>query len=59
MARRYRLTFKLFDTEKGAKAFCDKENSNYYIRKHHAAGYTPWSSSDRSENGFIAWYATQ
>ena len=37
MARRYKTTFQFFDTENQAQEFCDKENQNYYIRKHHKA----------------------
>jgi hypothetical protein len=59
MATRYRETFMFFDTEAQAKAFCDNENLNPYIRKHHAAGYTPWSSHDGTENKYIAWYVTK
>lgn len=59
MAKRYRKTFKFFDTEKQAQTFCDTENTNSYIRKKHAAHYTPWSSQDGTENKFVAWYATK
>jgi hypothetical protein len=57
--RRYKSTFEFFDTEERARAFCDKENSNSYIRKHHHAHYTPWSSQDGKEQKFIAWYVTK
>ena len=56
MSRRYRLNYKICNTEAEAKAICDSENKNYYKRKHHPAHYTPWSSSDGSETGFVAWY---
>lgn len=56
MARRYRKTFQFFDTEEQAQVFCDKENQNYYIRKHHKASYTPWNSADGKEHKFVAWY---
>ena len=56
MARRYQLTFKFFDTESEAKAFCDKENTIPYIRKNHPATYTNWSSTDGTEHKFVAWY---
>lgn len=56
MARRYKTTFQFFDTENQAQEFCDKENQNYYIRKHHKASYTPWSSTDGKEHKFVAWY---
>ena len=59
MANRYRLTFRFTDTEEQAKAFCDNENKNAYIRKHHKAHYTPWSSQDGTEHKFICWYATR
>lgn len=56
---RYKLTFKFFDTEKEAMLFCQYENLNSYIKKHHPAHYTTWSSQDGTENKFIAWYATR
>ncbi len=56
MARRYRTTFQFFDTEEEAKAFCDKENLNRYIRKKHPAHYTPWVSQDESEHKFVVWF---
>lgn len=59
MAKRYKRTFKFFDTEEQAITFCDKENQDYYIRKNHTASYTPWESKDGKENKFIAWYATK
>ena len=59
MAKRYRMTFKFFDTEEQAKTFCNNENLNYYIRKNHTAHYTPWVSQDGRENKFVAWYATK
>lgn len=61
MARRYRNTFQFFDTEKEARNFCDKRNkiSSYYVKKNHKSFYTPWSSSDGSENKFIAWFETK
>jgi hypothetical protein len=51
--------FKFFDTEEQVKSFCDYENLNRYIKKHHPAHYTPWSSSDGKEIKFIAWYAVK
>lgn len=59
MAKRYRMTFEFFDTKEQAEKFCDEENKDYYIRKHHPAHYTPWSSSDGTEHKFLAWYATK
>ena len=57
MAKRYRKTFQFFDTEDQAKVFCSNQNKNSYIKKHHPASYTSWSSQDGKENKFIAWYA--
>lgn len=56
MARRYKTTFKFFDTAEQAQAFCDNENKNFYIRKHHPAHFAPWSSLDGIEQKFIVWY---
>jgi hypothetical protein len=58
MARRYRESFQFFDTEDQAKEFCDKENLNRYIKEHHPASYTPWTSKDGKEKAFVAWYST-
>lgn len=55
----YRKTFKFFDTEDQAITFCNNENLNRYIKKHHPAHYTSWSSSDGKENKFIAWYSVK
>lgn len=59
MAARYRMTFEFFDTEDQAQVFCNRENTNSYIRKHHKAHYTPWSSQNGREHKFVAWYATK
>ena len=59
MVKRYKRTFKFFNTEDQARIFCDKENKSYYIRKNHTASYTPWKSKDGKESKFIAWYATK
>lgn len=59
MGKRYSLTFKFFDKAEQAEAFCEKQNSNSYIRKNHKATYTPWANEDKTENKFIAWYATK
>ena len=56
MARRYRKTFEFCETEEEAQAFCATQNKSYYIRKHHPAHYTPWSSRDGKERKFVAWY---
>lgn len=56
---RYRKTFKFCETEDEAKRFCESENKNRYIRKHHPAHYTSWSSQDGKEHKFIAWYFTK
>ena len=56
MARRYRMTFDFVDTEEEAKAFCDTQNKNYYLRKKHPAHYTPWVSQDGREHKFVVWY---
>lgn len=52
----YKKTYKFFDTEIQAKEFCDNVNINLYIKKHHPAHYTMWSSQDGKENKFVAWY---
>lgn len=59
MAKRYKRTFKFFDTEDQAQIFCNNENLNNYIRKNHKALYTTWSSQDGKENKFVVWYATK
>ena len=56
---RYRLTCQFFDTEDQAKSFCDRENQNRYLKKNHPAHYTTWTSQDRTEHKFIAWYYTK
>lgn len=56
---RYRKTFEFFETEDQAKMFCNNENVNKYIKKHHPAHYTSWSSSDGKENKFVAWYSVK
>ena len=53
---RYKLTFKFVDTEEEAKAFCNKENQDPYIRENHKAIYAPWESQDGIEHKFIVWY---
>jgi viroplasmin and RNaseH domain-containing protein len=55
---KYRKTFKFFNTEEQAKTFCENTNkaASRYVRKNHAALYTPWSSTDGKENLFIVWY---
>ena len=57
MARRYHRTYKFFDTEAEAKAFCDTENRNPYIKKNHPATYHQWKSKDGNELKFLAWYS--
>ena len=59
MARRYRLTFEFVDTKEQAEEFCNNENKNRYIREHHKAHYTPWTSQDGSEHKYIVWYVTK
>lgn len=57
MAARYGRSFRIFKTEAEAKGFCAEVNaSNAYLRRHHPAHYTPWSSQDGQETGFVAWY---
>lgn len=55
---RYTKSYRFFDTEAEAKAFCDNYNSHAtrYIKTHHPAEYTPWSSADSKEHKFVAWY---
>ena len=59
MGTRYKKTFEFFDKEEQAQAFCDRENTNSYIRKNHKASYTSWTNEDNTENKFIAWYVTK
>lgn len=56
MAKRYRWTFKIVETEDQAKRLCNIENKNEYIRKNHKAHYTPRSDSKGNEHGFVVWY---
>lgn len=57
MAKRYGLRFQIFKTEPEAKGFCSEVNaSNAYLRSHKPAHYTPCSSQDGQETGFVAWY---
>lgn len=60
MSNRYYLTYRVFDSEKSAKAFCDNENKNAtpYIRKNKPARYTSWNNPDEP-NMFTAWYYTR
>ena len=55
--RKYNLWFDFCKTETEAKGLCIKINSNYtdYMRKHHKAHYTPWTSSDGKEHLFVVW----
>ncbi len=55
---RYRETFEIVKSEEEAKNMCDRQNSvgNAYKRKRYHAHYTPWSSRDGSEVGFVVWY---
>lgn len=59
MAARYKTTFKFFDKEEQAQAFCDSINKNNYIRKRHPAYCAPWSSQDGTEHKFVVWYVTR
>lgn len=59
MARqKYHLTFKLIESEKDVKEFCDRHNAEAspYERKRYPAHYTPYQTSDNSFDGYIAWY---
>ena len=59
MASRYQMTFKICDTEEEAKQMCKDldKSSNAYCRKRYPAKYTPWTSADRKETGFVvSWY---
>lgn len=63
MARRYRGSFEIFETEEEARAFCGRKNAEAtrYAREHHPAHYTEWAApakrrGEDSERGFIAWY---
>lgn len=55
---RYQKTFEFCDTEEQAKAMCQTidARATRYMRKHHPAYYTPWTSQDGSENKFAVWY---
>lgn len=55
---RYHRTYHIVKTEAEAIDFCHKENSSgsYYKRKNYPATYTPWSSIDGKETGFVCWY---
>jgi hypothetical protein len=56
--KKYRETFKLFDTEAEARSFCEKENTtgSAYKRNRYPATVTPWSNANKTEHGYIAWY---
>lgn len=56
--RRYNRTFEIKRTEEEAKAFCQGINNaaTCYMRQNNPAHYTPWSSRDNAEKGFICWY---
>lgn len=53
---KHQLTFNFFETEAGARAFCEcwNKQQTYYMRKKHPAHFTPWQSG--AESKFIAWY---
>lgn len=55
---RYTKTFEFCDTEEQAKALCHRRNceATSYVRNHHPAYYTPWSSQDGKEHKFVVWY---
>lgn len=57
---KHQYTFLFVDTEDEAKAFCTSHNQRQtrYMRQNHPAHYTPWSSADRTETGFVCWYWT-
>lgn len=54
---KYRPWFEIVDTEEQAIKLCKEENARgtCYKRKHHKATYTPWSSWNGKETGFIVW----
>lgn len=56
--KRYNRTFEIKTTEEEAKTFCQGINkaATYYMRQNKPAYYTPWSSRDNTEKGFICWY---
>ena len=58
---RWMTNFKIVHTEAEAQTMCDEENAtgSYYKRKYHRAHYTPWSSRDNTEHGFIVWYVSK
>ncbi len=57
MAKKYRLTFNLVDTEDEAKRLCAElyKKASYYVQKHHTPHYTQWSSKDGTERAFLVW----
>lgn len=57
MAKRKQLWFDLVATEDQAKGLTTRINNDYsyYMRKHHPAHYTPWTSSDGKEHAYVVW----
>lgn len=55
---KYRVSFHICKTAEEAEAICQRENStgSQYKRQHHKAHYTPWTSADRTETGYIVWF---
>lgn len=51
-------TFEFTKTEEQAINLCNRINKrqNYYMRKHHPAHYTPWSSQNGKEHLFVVFY---
>lgn len=58
MAKRYRKTYTICDTEQQAMALCVKCNANDYLRKHHPANYTQFHLS-KDERKFVVWHYTK
>lgn len=56
--KKYRYTFEFFDTAEQAQNYCDLINKNYsyYMRKNHAAHYTPWTSQDGKTKKYVVFY---
>lgn len=56
--KKYQFTFTFFDDEQSAKAFCENENrtGTAWKRLKYKAHYTPWTSKEKTENAFVAFY---
>lgn len=57
--RRYRRTYQLFKTEEEAKALCEKENSDYYIRTKFPAEYFEIGNDRHDGYKYVALFLTR